>query len=639
MSYPDTKPLTAQPVPALSYPAVVGATAPATPHQGMIWLDNSASPIVLKIYDNNVWTPVQGSGAGGTLTANDVIPFFKGKYSVGTSDPTNANNQLPPTNPKEGDIWFNPLKQDFSEFKGGAWNLWNFATATRSLGLLGDLANVDMSGGADYGDTLVWHRESGLWQPGAAFAHITNWDKSTAYAFGTTVYYKGGLFEANRDTVRNESPEFADRQAWFYHREKADGSGAFAGPFHFSYIHQVGDATVAPTDKPPKDVPTYALQWQDDSHWSVWVWDLRATGWRPGMATPTYQWWRMDDVYPGRATNIWRTWSSPSSRFGTFVVWVYGDPKNVTQPPVVGSNVWTLRSIRQDLSALHDVVAPKPNENDTLLYEGGYWIAKPRGVYAKWNPIDSYNRGTYIDYLGEVYSSRHKIDYSASGANPVPDSAIGAATFYFTPTATGTHYDGPHNIDVVNVVPLTTVPTQVPPTTWDAKEDYRAANVQADLVNGGYTFSIWKYNFTTKAWVREDNTYGVAGTDFKANTYVGPGVPPQSLYGRCALKVFDPNGVNPVPVPANYNWTWVPQYVSMTTITGLGSAASRTDGDLIAWDNTTDTWKVRPHIAAAPANATSPGFAGQIAYDATHVYHCVATNQWVRIARDTTGGW
>jgi len=35
-------------------------------------------------------------------------------------------------------------------------------------------------------------------------------------------------------------------------------------------------------------------------------------------------------------------------------------------------------------------------------------------------------------------------------------------------------------------------------------------------------------------------------------------------------------------------------------------------------------------IVAAPATATSVGKAGQIAYDATHFYLCVATNVWVR---------
>jgi ABC-type proline/glycine betaine transport system permease subunit len=35
-------------------------------------------------------------------------------------------------------------------------------------------------------------------------------------------------------------------------------------------------------------------------------------------------------------------------------------------------------------------------------------------------------------------------------------------------------------------------------------------------------------------------------------------------------------------------------------------------------------------IVAAPALATSAGKAGQIAFDATHFYVCVALNTWVR---------
>jgi hypothetical protein len=35
-------------------------------------------------------------------------------------------------------------------------------------------------------------------------------------------------------------------------------------------------------------------------------------------------------------------------------------------------------------------------------------------------------------------------------------------------------------------------------------------------------------------------------------------------------------------------------------------------------------------LVPAPATATSAGIAGQVAYDATHIYVCVATNTWVR---------
>lgn len=35
-------------------------------------------------------------------------------------------------------------------------------------------------------------------------------------------------------------------------------------------------------------------------------------------------------------------------------------------------------------------------------------------------------------------------------------------------------------------------------------------------------------------------------------------------------------------------------------------------------------------LVAAPASTTSAGKAGQIAYDAGHIYVCVSTNTWVR---------
>jgi len=39
---------------------------------------------------------------------------------------------------------------------------------------------------------------------------------------------------------------------------------------------------------------------------------------------------------------------------------------------------------------------------------------------------------------------------------------------------------------------------------------------------------------------------------------------------------------------------------------------------------------------SAPSSSTSTGTAGQIAVDATHIYVCVGTNSWGRVAIDTT---
>lgn len=37
-----------------------------------------------------------------------------------------------------------------------------------------------------------------------------------------------------------------------------------------------------------------------------------------------------------------------------------------------------------------------------------------------------------------------------------------------------------------------------------------------------------------------------------------------------------------------------------------------------------------PALTAAPSTASSTGTTGTIAYDATHIYVCIATNSWVR---------
>ena len=59
-----------------------------------------------------------------------------------------------------------------------------------------------------------------------------------------------------------------------------------------------------------------------------------------------------------------------------------------------------------------------------------------------------------------------------------------------------------------------------------------------------------------------------------------------------------------------------------------------------AWGTTLNTaldyldTQVGPWVAA-PSSATSTGTSGQVAYDATHLYICVATNTWVRTTLST----
>jgi hypothetical protein len=58
--------------------------------------------------------------------------------------------------------------------------------------------------------------------------------------------------------------------------------------------------------------------------------------------------------------------------------------------------------------------------------------------------------------------------------------------------------------------------------------------------------------------------------------------------------------------------------------------AGQTLGVSINSSQITDLAAGVPQLVAAPATSSSAGVAGQIAYDATHIYVCVAPNTWVR---------
>jgi hypothetical protein len=46
--------------------------------------------------------------------------------------------------------------------------------------------------------------------------------------------------------------------------------------------------------------------------------------------------------------------------------------------------------------------------------------------------------------------------------------------------------------------------------------------------------------------------------------------------------------------------------------------------------NIQNTLASTPTLTTAPVSATAAGTAGQIAYDSTHLYVCIATNTWIR---------
>jgi len=202
------------------------------------------------------WIPIKPAAAG--------IPLFKGTFSTGSK---NGNTYTPPSTPKEGDIWVdkNPDPPVFKVYRNGAWVLVNWQTDHQ--GLLSDLANVNVgaSGSPGQGDALIYNQLTEQWESGAVPAHITEYDRNVNYSAGTTVYYKGGLFEAKTRTS-GTSPAFIYGDCWLYHRAAYAGTGDWVGPISFETVNVVADATQAPTVvHQPSDLrPHWTLQWQDD---------------------------------------------------------------------------------------------------------------------------------------------------------------------------------------------------------------------------------------------------------------------------------------------------------------------------------------------------------------------------------------
>jgi hypothetical protein len=117
-----------------------------------------------------------------------------------------------------------------------------------------------------------------------------------------------------------------------------------------------------------------------------------------------------------------------------------------------------------------------------------------------------------------------------------------------------------------------------------------------------------------------------------------------------------PDPTNPGPQP--WNTEIITQY-SPANPRGTGGAVLPNDGNngqYLKWNNGEPVWSALPNYyvefvdnlgnpvqidvlpsgtaatVSPPATATSTGIAGQIAYDSSYVYVCVATNTWKRSA-------
>lgn len=71
----------------------------------------------------------------------------------------------------------------------------------------------------------------------------------------------------------------------------------------------------------------------------------------------------------------------------------------------------------------------------------------------------------------------------------------------------------------------------------------------------------------------------------------------------------------------------------LTALTGIAGQDGKPTG-LFArfWDQICGAIESPAAVTSPPATAASPGRTGQIAYDATHFYICIAVDTWVRVA-------
>jgi hypothetical protein len=363
----------------------------------------AANSLTLRLEDLGDTGPLSGATEGQVpswdaaasewkpLSVINPIPYFTGKYGVGSGGGT---SWVPWANPKEGDIFVNKSTEPphFEVYENGAWKIWNFATATRALGLLGDLANVDLGSKAPgNGDALIWSVKTQQWVSGNTPAHIAQYTSSSVYSEGTTVYYKGGIFKATRTILANESPEFLTGDVFLFYRAQPDGSGAFDGPFRVFRVEKVADATLPPAFTPSSNGRTNCVCYKDDRDWSVWEWLL------VDSKLIVYGWVRKDGAYTKRT--LWRSHFLPTKNKGTFVLWVVDDAKGTTVPKA-REYPWEMLPIRGDLAALHDCHVDDPHDGDALVFNGttNLWEAVPSSASAlsEWSGTRSYKSGATV---------------------------------------------------------------------------------------------------------------------------------------------------------------------------------------------------------------------------------------------------
>ena len=296
---------------------------------------------------NTRWEPGTPAGKG--------IPYFRGTYSAGSTAPVA---------PGEGDIWVNQSNDPptFEVYTNGAWVVHDFATDPTSLGLLGDLANVNLgSSKVEQGDALIYDNATEEWTNGSVPAHLKKWKGSKNYTSGTTIYHNNRLWTAAQDGAGTE-PKLEAGDVMFF---TTDATGNQNGPYIPSYYNVSTDTTVAPTVTPTgfdPDFWVYDIEYQSGLDWSLWKYNFTTSSWERQTLASVNE-WRSEDL-PQQLTGNNRG-----------LLWVYDTP-NGTATAKVGQTQWALMSITSSLNNLTDVRTTGASQGDVLQYDGdGHWAS------------------------------------------------------------------------------------------------------------------------------------------------------------------------------------------------------------------------------------------------------------------------
>lgn len=159
----------------------------------------------------------------------------------------------------------------------------------------------------------------------------------------------------------------------------------------------------------------------------------------------------------------------------------------------------------------------------------------------------------------------------------------------------------------------------------------RFSGGQTTVENGDilHSYSVEAYNgsvYKKASFLQTTVASPLAGGNFKSRTdlYVSNGLGDVSVFGFDGLGVFSSAAVRFVPLPqATIN--------AVTPETG-GVVYNSTTNSLQIY-NGTNYANALNLITAVPSTATSSGNPGQVAYDSSYIYLCVATDSWIRADR------